>query len=182
MRPRLRFFGLVLVVLTVLVSSCGKELSLELYEPPPPVVVPEPPEPEPLNAEDLKNILIDGRFQLRAFYSDIPVDYNTSDAEVKEETDLWDYVIYYLKDDVNLFHEGEVQIAQNANKAPGQSADTLTKTYLIEENSEGIFMTFLDYQYNPLVYRVHEFTDSYFILSIEWEQGATLFSRFELVE
>lgn len=163
----------------MLFSSCGKELSLELYEPPPPPVIPDPPDPVPLTAEDLKNMLIDGRFQLRAFYSDVPVDYNTADAEVKAETDLWEYVIYYLKDDINLFHAGEVLIEQHANKAPGQPADTLTRPYLVEENTEGIFMTFLDYQYNPLVYQVHEFTDAYFILSIEWEQGATLFSRFE---
>lgn len=181
MIPRLRLFGLTLAVLAVLFSNCGKELSLELYEPPPPPVIPDPPDPEPLTAEDLKNMLIEGRFQLRAFYSDIPVDYNSADSEIKEETDLWEYVIYYLKDDVNLFHAGEVVIEQHESKAPGQSDDTLTRTYLVEENSEGIFMTFLDYQYDPLVYRVHEFGDDYFILSIEWEQGATLFSRFELV-
>ncbi len=182
MKPVQCFSGLVFFFLSILVSNCGKELSLELYAPPPPVTPGPPPDPEPLTAEDLKNMLIDGRFQLRAFYSDIPVDYNTSDAEVIEETDLWEYVIYYLKDDINLFHEGEVLIEQHTNKAPGQSADTLTRTYLVEENADGIFMTFLDYQYNPLVYRVYEFADDYFILSVEWEQGATLFSRFELVQ
>ena len=168
--------ALITLLITLLFAGCSKDFSLELYEPP-------APPPLPTTADDLKNIVINHQFQLRAFYSDIPVDYIKTDSEVKQETDLWSYVIEYLKDDTNRFtdNDDEVQVEQNAIKRPGLDDDILAREFGIGTDAEGIFMKFLDYQYNPLIYRVHEFTETYFILAVEWEDGATLFSRFEML-
>lgn len=169
-------YPLILLAI-VLITSCEKELSLEGYQPPP-VVIP----PVIISEEDQFRELIDSqKFQLRGFYSDVPVDYIENDSLVKEETDLWKYVSHYLKDDINTFYTSGnvVTIEQNAQKMPGLSDPILNRNYLIGTDADGVYMRFLDYQYNPLEYRLHKMTDEYFILSIKWRQGATLFSRFE---
>src|SRR5687768_8705475 len=92
-------YPLYLVVMALLFTGCKKELSLEGQEPP----VQQIP-----------------KFQLKAFYSDIPVDFDESDEEVKLETDLWAYVYDYIKDDINVFHaDSTVEVHQQEKKMPG---------------------------------------------------------------
>lgn len=165
---------------TLLFISCDKDLSYEGgYIPPvvePPVVVP----PVLTTGEKLQELFADYEFQLRAFYSDIPINFNPSDPNGVPETDLFHYVPAYLKDDANTFTEnGEVIIEQNAAKKPGLPAATLTRAYSIGEDTNGYFIVFLDASYNPLQYRIAEVGEDYFILSVDGGNGATLYSRFE---
>jgi hypothetical protein len=179
------FYALLIPVALFVLTSCEKELSYEggLVPPPPTVPPPVPPPAEPTEEEKFATLLADNKFQLRAFYSNIPIDYNEGDAEIKQETDLWNYVAPYLKDDVNTFSgsSDDVTIEQNERKRPGLADSLLTRQYTIGTDEEGMYIIFLDYQYNPLQYRVHEFGEDYFILSIAGSQGATLFSRFEMI-
>lgn len=179
------FYALLIPIALLFLTSCEKELSYEggFVPTPPPVVPPVIPPVELTEEEKFKQMLADEKFQLRAFYSDIPVDYKERDAQVKQETDLWIYVAEYLKDDVNTFSgsSDDVTIEQNQKKKPGLADSLLTRQYTIGTDDDGLYMMFLDYEYKPLQYHVHEMGDDYFILSIKWNQGATLFSRFEKV-
>lgn len=166
MRPPRYPFLFLLILFSI--TGCEKETSLELHQ------------PDIENANIFKGIVTNHKFQLSAFYSDIPIDYVETDSVVKEETNLWGYVSGYLKDDLNLFTDNkEVFIEQNNIKIPGQDSSVLCRTYFIGADEDGTFMRFLDYQYTPFKYRLHEFHADYFILAIAWRQGATLYSRFD---
>lgn len=181
MRP---FYALFVPIALFMLTSCEKELSYEGGAiPPPPTVPPVIPPVELTEEEKFQQVLADGKFQLRAFYSDVPVDYNEDDAEVRQETDLWRYVAPYLKDDVNTFSGStdDVTIQQNEKKKPGLADTLITRQYSIGTDADGLYMNFLDYEYNPFRYRVEESGADYFILYIEWNQGARLYSRFERI-
>jgi len=150
--------------------------------PPPTTTPPVTPPVELTDEEKFKQVLTENKFQLRAFYSDVAIDYNEDDSQVLQETDLWHYVAPYLKDDVNTFFANDdVVIQQNEKKKPGLADSLVTRQYSIGTDSDGMYIIFLDYAYESLKYKVHEVGDDYFILSIKWTQGATLFSRFEKV-
>jgi hypothetical protein len=157
-------YSLMLIITTMMLSGCQKELSLENGTP----AVPE--------KETRK-------YQLRAFYSDKPIDFDESDNVVKSETDLWEYVNDYLKDDVDEFamDSTEVLVYQNEKKIPGNDAPVLSKSYFIGTDAEGMYMKFLGPQYEPLRYRLQEMNDEYFIIYIKWRHGSTVFSRFERI-
>jgi len=142
-------------------SGCKKELSLE-------------------NQQTEKTLR---KFQLKAFYSDIPIDFIENDDIIKSESDLWAYVNDYVKDDVNLFTDNntDVQVYQNDKKLPGLDDAILYRTYFIGSDSEGSYMRYLAPDYTPLRYRLNEMTDDYFILSVKWKHGATVYSRFERI-
>ncbi|MBO9571268.1 MAG: hypothetical protein J7497_03545 [Chitinophagaceae bacterium] len=179
MRP----FYTLLLPFTLLFVSCEKDYSYEGGTPIPPVTPPVVVPPVVSEIDQFKQILTDNKFQLRAFYSDIPIDFNPDDNQVNLETDLWQHVAFYLKDDVNTFYEnGEVKIEQNHYKRPGLDDAELTRQYAITEDSDGLILMFLDATYNPLQYRIAEVGDNYFILSVEWTPGVTVYSRFEAVE
>ncbi len=120
------------------------------------------------------------KFQLKAFYSDIPVDFDESDDDIKLETDLWAYVAEHIKDDIHyLLDQGTLQVYQNYQKMPGLNDPVLYRTYSINEESTGRFMQYLTHEYEPKRYRLYEMTDEYFIIGVKWKYGATIFSRFE---
>lgn len=161
----------VVVVTLFFFTSCQKELSLELGN---------------VNASKAKlfqDFIVTNKFQLKAFYSDIPIDYITTDDTIKQETNLWSYVSNYLKDDYNIFMPGstDITIDQNAIKMPGLEDSVLHKKYQITYDDNGVHLLFLDYQYNPLTYNLNKIGPDYFILSVKWNHGATLFSRFERI-
>jgi hypothetical protein len=139
------------------------------------VTPPPPPPVEPSN-EPLK-------FQLRAFYSDIPIDFVENDDVVKGETDLWGYVNDYIKDDIDELDEesGQVIIYQNDIKIPGSDEAILYRPYKVGTDSEGRYMKFLGPEYEVLHYRLLEITDDYFIIYLKWKHGSTIYSRFERV-
>ncbi len=155
-----------------LFTSCEKELSLESGN----VNVNE------VKAKEFQVFILAKKFRLKTFYSDIPIDYIRYDTQVKSETNLWPYVINYLKDDINIFqNNAEVTIEQNTNKMPGLSDSVLLRAYSIGIDNEGVYMNFLDYQYQPLKYRLFKKDVDYFILSIKGDQNNTLYSRFEVL-
>ena len=126
---------------------------------------------------------ISGNYQLKSFYSDIPIDYIETDTIVKHETDLWSYVSDYLKDDVNDFIENttDVQIHQNAIKMEGMNDAILHMKYVIGKDDKGAYMKFLDNEYKPLKYRLSKIAKNYFIIYLPWKNGSTIYSRFERV-
>ena len=161
----------LIAVALLSLSSCGKELSLEMGD---------------INAikeKQFENLLVARKFQLKGFYSDIPIDYVQTDDTVKQETNLWPYVSNYLKDDLNSFAANgtDVAVEQSAIKLPGNDDPVLHRKYSVTKDDKGVHVDFLDYQYNALKYDLYKVGPDYFIFSIKWKNGATLYSRFEIV-
>lgn len=132
-------------------------------------------------AEEFRTTVKNSQFIPVAFYSDKPIDYITDDTEIKSETDLWGYVKDHVKDDHNVFGpDTQLSILQNAVKIPTIDSAVILRSYTITPAKDMVIMKFVDYNYNPYDYWLHEFTDSYFILATNWHVGgAKLFSRFE---
>ena len=122
-------------------------------------------------------------FQISSYYSDKPIDYVTTDAEVKAETNLWPYVSLWIKDDLNLFdvNSGKVTIQQGSDKISGNDAATLTLDFSIGADKSGPYFNFLNYQYKPLKYRLVEFTDTYFLVYVDWTGGAKVYTKFSVI-
>jgi hypothetical protein len=167
----------------VLFASCSKDLSQEGPLPVIPVIPPDttitipdtPVTPPPPVKPQIK-------FQLKAFYSDVPIDFDNTDGLTEKETDLWAYVQDYIKDDINVFLEdGTVEVHQNGKKMPGLSDDVLIRTYAYGTDYAGDFMEFLSATYEKMKYRLYEKTDDHFIIGLKWKSGAHVYSRFERV-
>jgi hypothetical protein len=158
----------VIFIVSMIFGSCAKELSLENGKPAEPIL----PEKE-----------ISRKYQLRAFYSDIPIDFVENDDEIKSETNLWPYVYDYIRDDINEFFNDStlVLIHQNDIRIPGIDDNVLEKYYSIGTDSEGAYMKFLGPEYETLRYRLQEINEDYFIIFLKWKHGATIYSRFERV-
>jgi hypothetical protein len=126
---------------------------------------------------------ISRKYQLRGFYSDIPIDFNEHDDTIKSETDLWSYVNDYIKDDVDeLFTDSTlVRVYQNDIKMPGNDEPIFDKYYFIGNDAEGPYMKFLGPDYEQLKYRLQEINDDYFIIYLKWKHGSTVYSRFERI-
>lgn len=154
-------YFLFLVVALIFLSSCTKELSLESHLDPFPNKI---------------------KYQLKAFYSDIPIDFDETDTVVKQETDLWPYVKEYIKDDYNiLLGNDSLVVYQNAVKMPGLADDILYRSYSFSSSNNIQYMNFLTSAYEPDKYRLYEKTEDYFIIGLKWKDGARVFSRFERV-
>lgn len=121
------------------------------------------------------------KFKIVEFYADKPVDYEENDNEVKAETELWVYVKDYIRDDINIVDNNQVQIHQNDVKMPGSDAVTLTRPFNVGSDRSGAYLEFVDYFYEPLRYKLFEFKDNYFIIYVDFKGGAKLFSKYELV-
>jgi hypothetical protein len=120
----------------------------------------------------------DKTYRVAAFYSDVPIDYNPHDTITSLETDLWNHVLYYLKDDENVFRDnGTLEVIQHNITMPGDASPVLIRQYSTE-NAEGTVMfNYLDHEYNPHQYYLHEKGNDYFI--IYSKQGdVKLFSKF----
>lgn len=167
-------YSLILLAFSLFFVSCEKDLSLENGLPvtPEPPVTPPPPPDKPTR-----------KFQLTAFYSDIPIDFIENDDVVKSETNLWSYVNDYLKDDIDEFTENstELLVHQGDNKIPGNDSAVLHKTYFIGTDSDGSYMRFLGPEYEVLRYRLLEMTDDHFIIYLKWKHGSTIYSRFDRI-
>jgi len=122
-------------------------------------------------------------YKLTAFYSDKAIDYITTDAVVKSETDLWAYVKYHLKDDVNNFGgDASVIINQNAIKIPGNDAPQITRSYSTEYDKSFVYFNFIDDAYKAQQYKLSEFDANKFVIYIDYMGGVKLFSRFEKLQ
>lgn len=172
-------YPLTLIAVCVFFASCTKDISLENAQPvnPEPPVVPPPPPPPPPAPEPTR------KYQLTAFYSDIPIDLIENDEEVRSETDLWAYVNPYLKDDLNEFtnNGNELLIHQGEIKIPGNDSAVLHKTYFIGTDEDGAYMRFLGPEYEVLRYRLLEMTDEHIIIYLKWKHGSTIYSRLDRI-
>jgi hypothetical protein len=159
-------YSLTLLLIVLALTACQKELSFE-----------NPGNPVEPDME------ISRRYQLRDFYSDIPVDFDEEDDTIKSETELWVYVKEYIKDDIDEFYNDStlVRVFQNDIKMPGNEEVTFDKYYSIGTDSEGQYMHFIGPDYEPLKYRLQVMTDDYFIIYVKWRHGATIYSRFERI-
>ena len=162
-----RFIFLLIAASSLL--SCQKELSFE--NPVPPPIIEKPADSNP------------PKFQLKAFYSDIPIDFNETDDEVVLETDLWNYVKAYVKDDHHIFlDDSTIEVTQNEIKMPGLTDEVFLRPYSVGQDDLGEYMIYLTADYGSVKYRLHERTEYYFVVSLKWKDGARVFSRFERIE
>ena len=121
------------------------------------------------------------KFRLTAYYSDKPIDYIESDSVQLLETDLWKYVRDYVKDDYYLFTSaGDVEVIQNALKIPSDFSDTIRYNYNVNAEGDHTDFNFYDYEYNPLTYKLAEFSADYFIVYVT-RGDANIYSRYEKV-
>lgn len=134
-------------------------------------------------AEEFKSFVAAKQFTLVDYYADKAIDYVEDDAEVKQETDLWPYVSNWIKDDHNVFDvsSGKVTITQNANKFSTISEDVFTRDFSIGADKSGPYLDFVNYQYNPLKYRLVNFTAEGFTVYVDWHSGAKVFSEFKVI-
>ena len=157
-------YSLILALALLALTGCQKELSFE--------------NGLPAEKETTR------KYQLRYFYSDVPIDFVEYDTVIKSETELWAYVREYLKDDVNEFYldSSLVRVYQNELKIPGDDSPVLDKLYTMGTDAEGPYMNFLGPDYEPLQYRIQEYNEDYFIIYLKWKHGSTVYSRFERIK
>lgn len=160
------FASLTILLLTASLLGCKKEEG----------VSPE----NTAKANEFKAVLTSKAFQIADYYADKPIDYVETDGEVRQETDLWKYVSPWLKDDLNVFDfaSGKVTIAQNSSKIEGNDEEYIVMSFSVAAEKTGVYFNFLNYLYQPLKYRLEEFTEDYFIVSVEWGGGARVFTKF----
>ena len=132
---------------------------------------------------DFQASVLAHKYKLVAFYADKPIDYITSDAEVRSETDLWKYVKFHILDDQNYFGaNGELIIYQNADKFPGNNDETIKGTYSISVSGKDVMMKFVDYIYVPTTYKLQEFDNAYFTIYVDGPSGSKLYSKYARVD
>lgn len=134
-------------------------------------------------AEDFKAYIVAKQFTLNAYWSDKEIDYVEDDTAIKKETNLWPYVSFWIKDDINVFDvsSGKVTITQNANKYSAITEDVFTRDFSIGADKNGPYFNFVDYQYNPLSYHLVDFDAEGFTVYVDWNSGAKVYSRFKVV-
>jgi hypothetical protein len=134
-------------------------------------------------ANEFKAYIVNKQFQVREYYSDKPIDYVETDTVVKSETNLWPYVSSWIKDDLNTFDvtSGKVTIVQGPDKIQGNSAATIVLDFSIGADKTGPYFNFLNYLYNPLKYHLVEFTNSYFLVYVDWHSGAKVYTKFSVI-
>ena len=134
-------------------------------------------------ADEFKASVAAKKYQVKEYYSDKPIDYDEQDEEVKAETDLFNYVSPWIKDDWNVFDvaSGQVSITQNEHKFAGNDDEVILKNFGIGADKEGVYFDFLNYQYQPLKYRLVEFTNEYFVVYADWHSGTKVFTKFAVV-
>jgi hypothetical protein len=131
-------------------------------------------------SEDFQAIINTHKFRLVDFYSDKPIDYIETDAEVKQETNLKAYIKPYLLDDDNVFGPEEVlNIVQNQQKMPGVSDAVVKRNYHLSYDKDNVYLDFVTYTYTPVKYKVSEFSAGGFVIYLDWPTGARVFSRFQ---
>jgi hypothetical protein len=132
-------------------------------------------------AAELQAYLQVNKFSLKNYYSDSAIDYVDTDQVVKAETNLWQYVSHWIKDDKYTFNSGgEVTIEQHGNKIKTDSSSIITRTYSVEPDENGVAFNFVGHEYQPLQYRLVTLSDTLLKLNAEWN-GKTVVSEYKIV-
>lgn len=129
-------------------------------------------------AAALQTFLQANGFQISKYYSETPIDYVDTDQVVKAETDLWQYVSPWLKDDRYTFGaDGQVTIQQNTVTLPSDATPTLTRPYAVAADQNGVAFDFLTNEYQPLEYRLITFNDTLLKVNATWN-GHTVVTEY----
>lgn len=147
---------------------------------PPPDVDPIPQEYR-LQAASLDSFLESNQFRLTKYFSDVAIDYIDTDQVVKAETDLWQYVSPWLKDDRYRFQsDNQVMIEQGTETLASDNSSTLLRPYEVKADEQGVAFSFMGHEYQPLEYRLVSFTDSVMVVSATWN-GNEVKSEYSVV-
>jgi hypothetical protein len=156
---------LPLFILIVAICSCDKETDS---------IKPEDKE----RAAALQTYLNSNDFKLSKYYSETPIDYIDTDQVVKSETDLWQYVSVWLKDDRYAFvSNNEARITQNASKIGTDTSAILIRPYSVKADEQGVAFDFVGHEYQFLKYRLITFSDTLLKVSATWN-GKTVISEY----
>lgn len=161
----------VIVAATFALSSCKKDKGDDIN-------------PEYIKkADEFKAFIASKVFQIADYYSDKPIDYIEDDTEIRSETELWKYVSPWLKDDYNVFNNNtnKVEITQNDSKISTDNSAVIVKDFNIGADKDGPYFNFLSHEYQPLKYRLVEFTGDQFIVYVNWHSGAKVFTKFHAI-
>lgn len=157
-------------LLLLLLGSCQKNVSNEQ-------------ETNTQKAQAFKTFISSGaHFRAVDFYAERAIDYDETDGQVKLETDLKKYIRDYLLDDDIIFGtNSQITFVQNAVKIGTISSAEIHLPYRAVGDKSGVLFDYIDDQYNPLTYYLHEQGSTYFILSWKRPQdGVRLFSKYEM--
>ena len=133
-------------------------------------------------AAELQTFLQSNSFELKKYYSETPIDYIDTDQVVKAETELWSYVSAWLHDDEYIFNaDGSVSVKQNTQTIPSSTSATITKTYKVEADKNGVGFNFIGHEYQNLAYRLVTFNDTMIKVSASWN-GKTVISEYNIIQ
>lgn len=135
-------------------------------------------------AEEFKAAISAKQLRLVDYWSDKEIDYVEDDTTVKAETNLWPYVSIWIKDDTNVFDlsNNKVTITQNEHKFADISEEVFTRDFSVGADKNGAYFNFVNYQYNPLQYRIVEFNASEITVYVDWHSGAKVYSKFAILQ
>lgn len=143
--------------------------------------------PDPIRSEDkakaaaLADFLQSEEFRLTKYYSDVPIDYVDTDQVVMQETELWQYVSKWLKDDTYSFEaNGDVMVDQNTARYDVDTVAVLTRHFAVAADAEGVGFKFLGHEYQALDYRLISFSDTNIVVSAKWN-GKKVISEYNTV-
>ena len=158
-------------LLLLTLGSCQKNLS-------------EQEDANKQKAAEFKTFITSGaKFHAVDYWAESPIDYDETDDKVVLETDLKKYIRdYLLDDDIYFGTNGMITFVQNQVKIGSNSAAEIHVPYRADGDQNGVLFDYIDDQYSPLTYYLHEKGATYFVL--EWKRpndGVRLFSRYEQV-
>jgi hypothetical protein len=156
--------------------ACKKEKSAPAEE--------ADPIPEEIKAQaaEFTALIQKHEYHLTKYYSLEGIDYDTTDTEVKSETELWPYVSEWLPDDAYTFQStGDVKVTQNAVKIPENNNSIVMARWSVAATKDGVRFNFVGHQYQYLVYRLVSFDDTKLLVWAKWN-GHKVYSEFSVIE
>lgn len=166
------FTSVLSALLLLILGSCQKNLS-------------EKEDANKQKAAEFKTFLTSSGVKFHAvdYWAEKPIDYDQTDDKVVLETDLKKYIRdYLLDDDIYFGTNGIITFVQNQVKISSNSAAEIHVPYRAEGDANGVLFDYIDDQYKPLTYYLHEQGATYFVL--EWKRptdGVKLYSRYDQV-
>lgn len=139
-------------------------------------------------ADSLTAYVVSKHFIPVDFYSDVAIDYDETDNITESITDLKKFILPYLADDVITFNSDKsLVVNQNAQKMPGNDSAVLNRKWDItfSKSKNEVYLTYLDYFYEPSKYTLVEFTDTNILAYVNWTSTknpgltAKLYTRFQ---
>jgi hypothetical protein len=147
----------------------------------------DPAPVDPIKQEDkekaamLRELLKTNQFGLFAYYSENPIDYIDTDEVVKSETDLWQYVSSWLKDDKYRFEDnGSVEVEQNVIRIQTDTTPVLIRQYAVDPDKDGVAFKFVGHEYQNLDYRLISFNDTLLKVYAMWN-GNKVISEYKTI-